>query len=124
MNEIVRQKLINLARARGEQTITYQELSDQCYLNLTMRDSEFARAEIGRILGAVSEYEEKHKRPLLSALVLTKGSGYEGHGFFKLCEQLNYGPWKKLQKDVAFPAIQMKRCYDFWKNDENFSLYY
>lgn len=124
MNEKVRRKLIEIARGKGEQTITYQELSDQCQLGLVMRDSEFARAEIGRILGEVSDYEEKQKRPLLSALVLSKGSNYEGDGFFKLCEELGYGPWRKLQKDITFPIIQMRRCYDFWKDEEEYKLYY
>ena len=57
MNRIVRKTLIDLARKRGEQTITYQELSDVCQLGLVMRDSEFARAEIGRILGEISAHE-------------------------------------------------------------------
>lgn len=117
MNETVRKKLIELARKRGEQSITYQELSDECNLGLVMRDSEYARAEIGRILGEVSAYEYKHKRPLLSSLVLSKGSGYEGDGFFKLCEELGFGPWRKLQRDDLFPIKEMKKCYEFWKDD-------
>lgn len=124
MNENVRRKLIEIARAKGEQTITYQELSDQCQLGLVMRDSEYARAEIGRILGEVSAFEHHNQRPLLSSLVLSKGSSYEGDGFFKLCEELNYGPWRKLQKDITFPIVQMRRCYEFWKDDKNFSRYY
>lgn len=117
MDTTVRKKLIEIARKKGEQTITYQDLSDECGLGLVMRDSEFARAEIGRILGKISEFEHKHDRPLLSSLVLSKGSAYEGHGFFKLCEELGFGPWKKLQADITFPSIQMRRCYDFWKDD-------
>lgn len=124
MDEIVRHKLIEIARAKGEQTITYQELSDQCRLGLVMRDSEYARAEIGRILGEISAYEHRYERPLLSALVLSKGSNYEGDGFFKICEELGFGPWRKLQKDITFPVIQMKRCYAFWKDEENFERYY
>jgi len=38
MNETVRRTLIELTRKRGEQTITYQELSDQCNLGLIMRN--------------------------------------------------------------------------------------
>lgn len=123
MNELVRKKLIEIARAKGEQTITYQELSDQCRLRLDMRDSPFDRSEIGRILGEISEFEQHHDRPLLSSLVLTKNAAYEGDGFFKLCESLGYGPWKKLQRDDTFPSLQMKRCYDFWKNDEKFRIH-
>ncbi len=123
MNETVRRTLIELARKRGEQSITYQELSDQSNLGLVMRDSEYARAEIGRILGEVSVYEHQQKRPLLSSLVLSKGSGYEGDGFFKLCEELGFGPWRKLQKDELFPIIEMKKCYEFWKDDINYAQY-
>lgn len=124
MNQTVRQALIEVARRKGEQTITYQDLCDQCNLGLVMRESEFARKEIGRILGEISTHEENNdRRPLLSSLVLTKGSNYEGDGFFKLCEELKYGPWKKLQRDIEFPYKQMRRCYDFWKDDDNYRKY-
>ncbi|MDP3469596.1 MAG: hypothetical protein Q8S11_14750 [Daejeonella sp.] len=123
MNEIVRRKLIEVARKKGEQTITYQELSDQCNLGLLMRESEYARAEIGRILGEISTFEHNNARPLLSSLVLSKGSAYEGDGFFKLCDELGFGPWKKLQNDIEFPFQQMRKCYDFWKNDSYYDQY-
>ena len=89
MNQKVREHLIELARK--ERTITYQELSDQCKLNLVMRDSENARAEIGRILGKISTFEHENGRPLISSLVITKGDNYQGDGFYKLAEELGYG---------------------------------
>jgi len=51
MNQTVRKFLIELARKN--KIVTYQVLSDQCHLGLVMRDSEFARAEIGRVLGEI-----------------------------------------------------------------------
>jgi hypothetical protein len=118
MNERVRSVLIELAR-QGK-TITYQELSDQCQLGLIMRESEFARAEIGRILGEISAYEHKNGRPLLSSLVISKGDNYQGDGFYKLCEELGFGNWKKLKNDISFEIGQMNSCYSFWKNDKTY----
>lgn len=121
MNELVRNHLVEIAR-KGK-TIIYQELSDQCKLGLIMRDSEYARAEIGRILGEISTFEHNNKRPLLSSLVITKGDNYQGDGFYKLCEELGYGNWKKLKADISFEIGQMNACYDFWKDKKNYTEY-
>lgn len=121
MNETVRQKLIEIAR-KGR-SITYQDLCDECNLGLVMRNSEYERAEIGRILGAISSFEHHHKRPLISSLVLSKGDSYQGDGFYKLCEELGFGPWKKLKNDVTFDALQMNACYAFWKDDNNYEKF-
>jgi len=85
-----------------------------------MTDSEFARAEIGRILGEVSAFEHNEKRPLLSTLVISKYSSEQGDGFYKLCEELGYGSWKKLKNDITFDSIQINRCYDFWSDQNNY----
>lgn len=121
MNEQVRTKLIELARKK--RTITYQELSDACKLGLVMADSEFARAEIGRILGEVSAFEFHAQRPLLSALVISKGKGEQGDGFYRLCEELGYGSWKKLKNNITFDSLQINRCYNFLADDNNYNLY-
>lgn len=118
MNELVRSHLIEIAR-KGK-TITYQELSDQCKLGLIMRDSEYARAEIGHILGDISVFEYNNGRPIISSLVISKGDNYQGDGFYKLCEQLGFGSWKKLRGDITFEIGQMNASYDFWKDDANY----
>ncbi|HOI29517.1 MAG TPA: hypothetical protein PLZ15_07110 [Melioribacteraceae bacterium] len=120
MNYRVREYLIDLAAK--EKIIYYQQLSDACGLGLDMQASEWDRAEIGRILGEVSIYEHENGRPLISAIVLSKGSLYEGDGFYKLGEELGFGPWKYL-RDGDFAIKQMKACYEFWKNKENYSKY-
>lgn len=121
MNEVVRKHLVEIAR--NGKTITYQELSDKCKLGLIMRESEYARAEIGRILGDISALEHKNQRPLISSLVLSKGDNYQGDGFYKLCEILGFGNWKKLKADISFEIGQMNACYDFWKDDANYLKY-
>ena len=120
MNYLVRKYLIDLS-SNGK-TISYQELSDACRLDLDMQASQFDRAEIGRILGEVSTYEHENGRPLISAIVLSKGSLYEGDGFFKLAEELSFGPWKYL-RDNGFDMEQINSCFEFWSNIDNHNNY-
>lgn len=121
INQTVRAHLIELARKK--RTITYQELSDKCKLGLVMRDSEYARAEIGRILGDISEFEHIHGRPLISSLVISKGDNYQGDGFYKLAEYLGFGSWKKLKGDISFEIGQMNDTFAFWGNETNYLNY-
>jgi hypothetical protein len=120
MNSRVREYLIDLAAKR--KTITYQELSNACNLGLDMQASENDRTEIGKILGAISIFEHEHGRPLISAIVITKGSHYEGDGFYKMAEKLDFGPWRTL-RDSAFDVIEINHCFDFWSDSNNYSLF-
>jgi hypothetical protein len=118
MNTTVRNYLIELARKK--KTCFYQQLSDDCKLGLIMNDSEYARAEIGKILGEIVRFEHANSRPLLSSLVISKGDNYQGDGFYKIAEELGFGSWKKLKGDVSFEIGQMNACYDFWSSDVNY----
>jgi hypothetical protein len=123
MNQHVRQFLIELARKRTNQTITYQKLSDACNLGLNMQEGQHIRAEIGKILGEISSYEHENDRPLLSALVLRANDDYEGDGFYKLADELGYGDWKKLKREGIFEAMQIKECIEYWSNDSNYNKF-
>lgn len=119
MNAIVRNKLIEVARKKG--IIYYQELCDVCNLKLDMYNNPQDRLEIGYILGTLSEYEYKAGRPLLSAVVLSK-SGEEGDGFYKLCQELGItSDWRRLKRDDTFAIIEINKCHDFWRNDDNYN---
>lgn len=123
MDKDVRKYLIeHVARIKGA-TIGYQVLSDQCQLGLNMRASEYDRAEIGRILGEISTFEHNQDRPLLSSLVVNKSTGYEGDGFYKLCEELGYGDWQTLRRKRNFDQEQKERCWEFWGNEANRKKY-
>jgi len=124
MNKIVRCYLIDLSRQRTNQTVTYQQLCDDCDLGFNMRDNPSDRNIIGRILGHISRFEHENNRPLLSSLVLRVGDNYEGDGFYKLAEDLGFGNWKRLKKEGIFEAQQMRKCIDFWCDDTNYSKYY
>ncbi|WP_426094316.1 hypothetical protein [Flavobacterium sp. DSR2-3-3] len=124
MNIKVRNYLIELARQKVNQTVTYQKLSDDCGLNFNMRENPYDRKMLGEILGDISVYEfENYERPLLSALVLRAGDNYEGDGFYKLAENLGFGKWQKLKNDAVFEAIQIRECIKFWSNDKNYYDY-
>lgn len=121
MNTYIRNVLIEIARKK--QVIFYQELCDKCYLGLNMRENPADRLEIGRLLGEISKHEFQNDRPLLSALVLTKG-GEEGDGFYKLCEELGItSDWRKLKRDGIFAAQEIQRCFDFWRDNTNYLNY-
>ena len=94
MNYRLREYLIDLC-AKGK-TISYQILSNECKLGLDM-SSPGDRAKIAGLLGEISTYEHSFGRPLLTAIVVTKKTQSEGDGFFKLGENLGFGPWQTLR---------------------------
>lgn len=56
-------------------------------------------------------------------MVISKGDSSQGDGFYKLCEELGFGNWKKLKSDIAFEYGQMNACFDFWKDESNYKKY-
>lgn len=82
----VRKKLIQIALAGGENTITYGEIMKEFHIPRGNRKQGIG---IGWILGQISENEDSQNRPLISAIVVRRGSenkicrkGYPGKGFF------------------------------------------
>jgi hypothetical protein len=120
MNKTVRNYLIELARKKTNQVVTYQKLCDDCNLKLDM-ENQYHRKVIGEILGDISTFEHQNERPLISSLVLRKGDDYEGDGFYKLAERLGFGNWKKLKKEGVFEIFQMKESINKW-TDESFYI--
>lgn len=117
MNYRIREYIIDLA-ANGK-TISYQELSNECQLGLDM-SSPGDRSKIAGLLGDISTYEHNNNRPLITALVVAKGTTMQGDGFYKLAEQFGFGSWKILKRDL-FDIQEIKRCFDFWKNKDNYT---
>jgi len=117
MNRDIRNKLIECARLKC--TISYSTLNDQLQLGYDFI-IEHHRKLIGEDLGEISTYEHAKDRPLLSALVVRKGSGYEGDGFYKLCEKLGYGSWETLKRSKKFDEDRQNECFEYWRNDENY----
>lgn len=120
MNTIVRTYLIESARKRVNQTVTYQKLSDDCQLGFNMHQNPFDRKHIGKILEEISKFEYENKRPLLSALVVRAGDNYEGDGFYKLGEELGFGKWQKLKKEGIFEVEHIRESIDYWSDDSQY----
>jgi len=117
MNYRVREYLIDLS-SKGK-TISYQELSNECKLGLDM-SSPADRSEIAELLGELSTYEHQNRRPLLTAIVIAKRTQTQGDGFFRLGEQLGFGNWNILKKNL-FDTQQISLCFDFWSNEDNYN---
>jgi len=122
MNTAIRKLLIETARIEGH-TISYSTLNEQCELGYDF-SLDYHRKMIGEDLGELSEYEHKAGRPLLSALVVHKGSNYEGDGFYRLCENLGFGDAESLKRNrKTFDAERKQECYDFWSDEENYKKF-
>jgi hypothetical protein len=82
------------------------------------------RNKIAEILGTISREEHKHKRPLITSLVLRAGDLLEGDGFYKLADDLGFGDWQKLKREGVFEVQEIVKCIDFWSKDSNYSSFY
>ncbi|MBI2667639.1 hypothetical protein HYX17_02605 [Candidatus Woesearchaeota archaeon] len=113
MNKKVYEKLKDVAR-RGT-TMTYTDLNNECNLNLDF-DNIKDRNEIAHILGDISKEEYKNGRPLLSTVVVMKGSHppSPAYGFFTLWEEL--GLRNKGESREIFFARELRKVFDYWKS--------
>jgi len=100
-------ELIHATEYRG--VTTYQDIA--VIIGLPLKGSHMG-AEVGHILGEISEDEVKAGRPMLSAVVVGV-SGKPGSGFFSLAKELGRlsdsdDPntfWEK-ERDAAYEAWQ------------------
>lgn len=117
----IRAQLIELARSK--RPWSYSQLNSQLQLGLNF-NSAYDRDLIGEWLGEVSLHEFQKGRPLLSALIIHKSQDREqGDGFYKLCGELYNKDWKKLKEDKDFELNEMKECYSYWKDSDNYKQF-
>lgn len=106
---LVYSELIKAARNRG--TVTYQELAH--VVGLPLSGSHMGK-RLGEILGAVSQNEHNHKRPMLSAIA-TNVSGKVSDGFFVLAKELGLLTSDDAQEQQTFLLKQRQEIYEIWK---------
>ncbi len=122
MNKEVRSKLIELARKK--RTITYQYLSDTCKLGLILRESDYAKKKMERILDEITVYEYSNERPLISSIVVTnEADNVPGPDFYIVCEKLGFGNQTKIKEEIDFENNQVNACFDFWSDDKNYAAH-
>jgi hypothetical protein len=106
MNQALYDDLVN--RAKRGKIALYREVQHHAGLDM---DIPADREEIGRLLGEISEYEHQQGRPLLSAIVIAKGEGRPGRGFFNFIRSKGL-----LQADDedSFWAMEIARVFREW----------
>jgi hypothetical protein len=102
-------ELINAAKYRG--TVTYQEVAKIVGLPLL---GNYMGAEIGHLVGEISEDEFIAGSPMLSAIVVNT-TGKPGPGFFGLARHLGKLHSTSRDEELKFWEREKKAVYDQWK---------
>ena len=70
--------------------------------------------ETGHMLREICDYEHKHNRPMLSAIVVRKTEGSPGKGFFELARGLGKLTSVFRRDEDAFWRDELTAVYDTW----------
>jgi hypothetical protein len=113
MNDEIHQGVYEAVRqaAREGRTTYYGVIAPLAGLDM---GREWDRAEIGRILGAISTHEHEAGRPLLSAIVVHQVDGRPGQGFFALARQL--GLFEPGRGEDAFWQAEVRHVHEYWRD--------
>jgi hypothetical protein len=111
MDQELRIKLIELAR-QGY-SVEYGKIMAEYGLSSNIREQVYVFADM---IGEISKYEDEHKRPMLSSLVMHAGKETIGRGFYNLAEELGHGDQTYLRK-IGFEKIMHERCFTCWADD-------
>lgn len=95
--------------ARAKEFVHYKELAKLVGIDT---DNPHFAAQVGKILGAISEDEVAAGRPMLSAIVVSKDTMLPGRGFFNIGEELRQT--EPGEDEVGFAVRQIKRVHDYW----------
>ena len=122
----LRKKLIQVAK--GRKTITYEQL---------MKEFNIPWKEIGNELGKISLYEDSKGRPLLSAIVVRKGSrssricpnGSPGSGFFGIPTPTIPAELRRPESERSNPVLtgdelrfvrsEQDKVWRYWQTHED-----
>ncbi len=104
-------ELKTAAKFRGY--ITYQEIALLIGLPL---QANYMGAEIGHLMGEISEDEVAQGRPMMSAIVVNT-MGTPGPGFFDLARNLGRLGSKERKEEIDFWEKEKKAVYEAWKVD-------
>lgn len=109
MKNEIRDKIIETAK--GEGTITYEEVGKLANLSLANPDH---RNKLADILDEINREEHGKGGPLLSVVVVKKDGKRPGRGFFVLAQDL-----KRQAPDVddeTFFVSELKNVYEYCKS--------
>lgn len=106
---LIYSELITASRYRG--TITYQEIAQIIGLPLK---GNYMGAEIGHLLGEISEDELNAGRPMLSSIAVNV-QGSLGAGFFNLARSLGKLAEESKEAENDFWEEESEAVYETWK---------
>jgi hypothetical protein len=106
-HQAVYERLVRAARAR--EFVHYGELAKM--LGIDMDNPQFG-AQVGKVLGRISEDELAAGRPMISAIVVSEDTILPGYGFFTVGQQLHQV--ESGEDDLAFAVRQIRRVHDYW----------
>ena len=106
-HQAVYERLVQAARAR--EFVHYGELAKM--LSIDMDNPHFG-AQVGKVLGRISEDEVASGRPMISAIVVSKDNMLPGSGFFKLGQELHRV--EPGEDEIGFAIRQIKRVHEYW----------
>ena len=109
-HQAVYERLVKAARA-GE-FVHYGELAKM--LGIDMDNPHFG-AQVGKVLGQISEDEVAAGRPMISAIVVSKDTMLPGAGFFKLGQELHRTD--PGEDEIGFAIRQIKRVHEYWSRE-------
>jgi hypothetical protein len=111
MYDELKQLLVDAAKE--QRPVYYEEIAPLFDFDY---DRDQDRAEVGRILGVVSEEEVAAQRPMLSAVVVHKGGDeMPGKGFFDLARKL--GRFRGGDPKIYW-AMELKELYEYWERSD------
>lgn len=102
-------KLIEVAREH--KTVSYGKIAQ--IMGIPQSGNYMGR-ETGQMLGEISQFEHKHKRPLLSAVVVKSDLKIPGDGFFRLANNLGKFKGGSKQDKIEFWKQERQAVYTTW----------
>lgn len=107
--QLVYAELVAAARYRG--VTTYQAIAQ--LIGLPLKGAHMG-AELGHVLGEISEDELKQGRPMLSAIAVGV-DGVPGSGFFVWARQLGRLASDRPEDELPFWVEEKEAVYETWK---------
>jgi hypothetical protein len=103
-----------IEKARNKQIIHYEEVAVIMGKKYEEKMGHYWANETGHMLREICEYEHKHNRPMLSAIVVLKDDGIPGKGFFELARGLEKLTSVSKQDEKTFWKQELLEVYKTW----------
>ena len=104
--ESIYEELLRVAKRKG--IVYYSDIAPLAELDMNLDDH---RIRIAQILDGISTSEHEAGRPLLSAVVIGKGTNRPGKGFFELARRVGL---HGSSDDRKYWLQERQRVHDYW----------